>query len=133
MRRKSKKYMKSKQQIGCYGRKTKKTKKAKKMNMQKNKKGGFGPGSNPFIGAPWDPTTGGYYYANSPLGILPGGNPPYYAENATPSPQHGGIGMPDFLSGPYYSATNKLINVGNQINGLHKIASSNPASQKLQY
>ena len=156
MKRNSKKNMKSKRkQIGCYRRKTArknsskrqkthstlsssikyitiKMKKTKKRNMRKNKKGGFGPGSDPFIGAPWDPTIGGYYYANSPLGVSPGGQAPYYAQNATPSPQHGGFGMPDFITGPYYSATTSLVNMGNQISGVHKIPSPDPTKGAYQ-
>ena len=111
-------------QVGC-------SKKTRRNRRSLKQRGGYGPGSNPLQGAPWTAADGGNYYATSALGVSPGGHAPYYAQNATPSPQHGGIGLPSFLSEPYYSSTTSLGNLVRQFSGKHQIASSNPMYQTL--
>ena len=117
-------------QIGCSRRK--KNKRSMRINRRtfrrsQKKRGGYGPASNPFVGPSWNGTDNGNYYATSNFGVSPGGIAPYYAKNATPSPQHGGA----FFSDPYNSAVTYLGNLGNQYNGNRKVASPSPTVQTL--
>ena len=67
-----------------------KSKHHKHKNVTKNRRkvmlGGFGPASNPFVGAPWNVDDGGKYLKNgTPIGV---GATPVFPGDASQSPQH---------------------------------------------
>ena len=129
----SRKTMRQKKSFRKSYRKNRKSYRKNRKSYRKSFKGGYGPGSNPLQGAPWNATDGGNYYSNSSLGVSVGGPSPYYAQNASPSPQHGGdYNMPNFINRPYNSVLTSLGNFGNQFNGNHQNLTSDPTNQTLQ-
>jgi len=105
----------------------KKSKKSKKSNKMK---GGYGKGSSPFIGSPWN-TTNGNYYSHNKSGIGVGGTTPYYG-SSSPMPQHGGSIIPNILTTPYRNIKTGLMNNINKYNGVRNEISPLPYKQNLQ-
>lgn len=99
--------------------KTKKRKTANSAKSAKNGKkhhmrGGYGKGSNTFIGAPWNATDPANYYELNNYGVSPGGHEPYPG-NISPSPQHGGSGglYQQLVLNPYRGISGGLGNLQN--------------------
>ena len=111
-------------------KKVKKVKKGKKSKKSKSQSGGYGKGTNPLIGNPWN-VDSGYYYKHSPYGLGVGGPVPYYG-TGSPMPQHGGSLIPTFLSRPMNELSNNLGNLNNMYKGVRANSSSYPWNQNLQ-
>jgi len=111
--------------------KKRKTKKRKtKKRKERKHRGGYGPGTPPFIGSPWNATGSAYYYPYNTDGIGPGGTPVFPGNNS-PSPQHGGSGglMQQLAINPYRGAIGGLGNLANVYNGRSLAPSPYPQYQ----
>ena len=125
----------------------KKSNKHRRRKSNRVQKGGFGPGSRPLIGSPWNATKGGDYYSyNGPIGV--GGTNPYFG-NLSPSPQRtpGSLGgasfvqsggsavhplIPQPLLDGYRSVLGFTQDLYNRYNGFRPPPSMSPAVQDFQ-
>ncbi len=98
--------------------KKRKTAKSAKNGKKHHMRGGYGKGSNTFIGAPWNATGPANYYELNNDGVSPGGHEPYPG-NISPSPQHGGSGglYQQLVLNPYRGISGGLGNLQNVYEG----------------
>ena len=94
--------------------KSAKSAKSAKSGKKHHMRGGYGKGTNTFLGIPWHATGAANYYELSKYGVCPGGPEPYPG-NISPSPQHGGSGglYQQLVLNPYRGITGGLANLQN--------------------
>ena len=111
-------------------------------NRKLNKKGGFGPASDPFImpPEPWDATGYAFFFPLSKNGVTPGGVPPFFAGKfaspQTPSrcQQRGGNFrnfVPQSLLNTYRISETEFLNLLNRYRGIRTNPSPLPAFDQL--
>ena len=123
-----------------FSKKAKKYNKSKKFNnklSRKNKKGGFGKGSCPWVTPPpaWNASGYSYFFPLSKNGVAPGGVP-VFPGNIRSSNQKGGNFItnltPQFMLNSSRVATTGFGNIINRLKGKHLYPSPLPMYDQLK-